>query len=141
MISLLRIWLTRALAIPLVRWLAAGLAFMVLNTGLLYMFVDLLGLRVVFATLIAAEIGTVLRYLVNDRWVFLHHQPTWRRLIQYQIANAVAFAVWWSATNLLHLWGVHYLLAAIFAAGFSIGFSLVSNFYWIWHKKNRPASG
>lgn len=140
MLSFLRIWLTRAFTYPLVRWLAAGGVFMVLNLGLLYALVDLLGLRVVYATLLGAEIGTVLRYLVNDRWVFGHHQPTWRRLIQYHVANAVAFTVWWGATNLLNLWGVHYLLAAIIAVGCSIGFSLGANFYWIWHKKNRPAS-
>ena len=140
MISFLRHWLTRAFTFPLARWLAAGVAFMVLNIGLLFILVDLLGVRVIFATLIAAEIGTVLRYLVNDRWVFGHRQPTWRRLLQYQVANAVAFTVWWSTTNLMNFWGVYYLLAAVLAAGCSIGFSLVSNFYWIWHKRTRPSS-
>jgi hypothetical protein len=53
----------------------------------------------------------------------------------------VAFTVWWGATNLLNLWGVHYLLASVLAVGFSTGFSLAANFYWIWHKKHRPASG
>lgn len=121
------------------RWLAAGLAFMALNIALLYLLVDKLGIRVIVSTLISAECGTLLRYVVNDYWVFNHRSPSWTGLAQYHVANAGAFTVWWGATNLFNSFGVHYLLASILAVGFSTGVSLASNFFWIWRKRDKPA--
>lgn len=121
---------------PLVRWVFAGGLFMGINTAILYGLVDLLTLPVALATFIAAEIGTVFRFLVNDAWVFGHQRPTWARLWQYHLANASAFAIWWAAANGLTLAGTHYLLASVLAVGFSTGFSMASNFFWIWKKKS-----
>jgi putative flippase GtrA len=131
----------KALVSPRVlRWLAAGVAFMGLNMLLLYLLVDKAGMRVIFGTLISAECGTLLRYLVNDYWVFHHRSPSWKGLAQYHVANAGAFTVWWGATNLFNYFGVHYLLASILAVGFSVGVSLTSNFFWIWRKRDKPAA-
>lgn len=113
---------------------------MFINLGLLFLLMDLAGMQVVFGTLLSAEICTILRFLVNDRWVFGHPCPTRRRLLQYHVANATAFGVWWGATNALNLWGIHYLLAAVMAVGCSMGFSIAANFLWIWHKRSRPVS-
>jgi putative flippase GtrA len=123
---------------PLVRWLMAGGVFMVINTAFLYLLVGLMRWPVMLATLISAELCTLLRYLVNDHWVFGHPRPSWRRLWQYHVANGAAFGIWWFAANALNLLGVHYLLAAILAVGFSTGFSMGTNFYWIWRKKHHP---
>ena len=60
---------------------------------------------------------------------------SWRRLGTYHIANAGASAVWWISTNLLNHMGVHHILAAILAVGFSTGVSMASNFLWVWRAK------
>ena len=86
------------------------------------------------ATLISGEICTILRFLVVDRWVFSHERPTLKRLWQYHVANALGFAIWWGAANLLKLAGVQYLVASVLAMFFSVGFSMFSNFWWIWRK-------
>src|SRR5690349_14534146 len=83
------------------RWWAGGLLFLVINIPLLYSLHDVLGLPVWLATLVGGEIGTILRFLVNDRWVFGNPRPTWLRLFQYQIAVASSFAIWWAVTNAL----------------------------------------
>jgi len=124
--------------LPLVRWLAAGLGFMGLNSLLLYLFIGQLGLRVAIGSLVAAEVCTLLRFFVNQYWVFRSRDAGWRRLWQYHLANGTAFVVWWCATNVLEHFGVHYLLAGILAVGFSTGFSMASNFLWIWRKKTKP---
>lgn len=118
----------------LLRWFVAGLAFMGISTALLYGFVDLLGLSVPVGTLLTAEASTLLRFLVNHYWVFGLRNPTLRNCLQYHIANAGAFALWWVTANTLTLLGMHYLLAGIAAVACSTLLSLSTNFFWIWRK-------
>jgi len=116
------------------RWLVVGLLFSGLGLGLLKILAGVLAWPYALATFCSGEICTLLRFLMVDRWVFRHRRPTWKRLWQYHVANAVGFAVWWSAANLLKSVGVHYLVASVLAMFFSVGFSLLSNFLWIWRK-------
>lgn len=125
---------------PLLRWLLAGGVFTGLSTVFLYLLIGLIRMPVMVGTLFSAELCTLLRYLVNDHWVFGHPRLSWRRLWQYHVANSAAFGIWWVATNILNGLGIHYLLAGIMAVGFSTGFSMGANFYWIWRKKHRPLS-
>lgn len=118
------------------RWFAAGLAFMGISTALLYGFVDLLGLSVPIGTLLTAEASTLLRFLVNHYWVFGLRNPTFSNCVQYHIANAGAFALWWITANALTVLGMHYLLAGIAAVACSTLFSLSTNFFWIWRKRH-----
>src|SRR5262245_19012619 len=121
---------------PLVRWFAAGIAFMGISTALLYLLVDMMRLTVPVATFLTAEACTLLRFFVNHYWVFGARSPTWRQCLGYHVANAGAFVVWWSAANALTLIGVHYLVAGIGAVAFSTLFSLFTNFFWIWAKRH-----
>jgi glycosyltransferase involved in cell wall biosynthesis/8-oxo-dGTP pyrophosphatase MutT (NUDIX family) len=120
------------------RWLAAGLGFMGLNTVFLFLFIHRLGMPVWMGTLAAAEVSTILRFFVNHHWVFDHGRPTWRQFRQYHIANVGALTIWWIATNVLTSLHVNYLVAGMLAVGFSTGFSMVSNFHWVW-KRPPPA--
>ena len=86
----------------IVRWLVAGLIFMGLNTALLYLFVHYLRMSVPLATFLCAEACTLLRYVLNDTWVFRSPKLTWVRLWQYHVANGAAFVVWWIAANALN---------------------------------------
>ena len=133
-------WLARFRAArgPLVRWGVSGLVFMGANTGFLYVLVRGMGLGVPLATLVSAEACTLLRYPLNEWWVFGTAMLSRKRLWQYHVANALGFAIWWGAANLLELAGVQYLVAAVLAMFFSVGFNMLSNFWWIWRK---PAAG
>lgn len=125
-----------------VRWWIVGLFFMGLNIPLLWIFVDLLFLPLWLSTIFASEIGTLFRFLVNDRWVFGHPRPTWQRLWQYHVAIASSFVIWWTATNLFaDVLNIHYIIASILATCCSVGWSMFTNFVWIWRKKqNSPES-
>ena len=118
----------------LVRWLVVGFGFAVLGLALLKVLAGVHAWPYALATLVSAEICTVLRFLVVDRWVFGHERPTLKRLGQYHVANALGFTIWWGAANGLKFAGVHYLVASVLAMFFSVGFSLLSNFFWIWGK-------
>jgi putative flippase GtrA len=121
-----------------VRWFSAGLLFMGINTVLLYGLVHWLRLNVPLATFICAETCTLLRYVVNETWVFEGRVLSWTRLWQYHVVNGGAFAVWWVCANVLNALGVNYLLASIVAVGFSTGVSFLSNIFWVWRPK-KPA--
>lgn len=118
------------------RWLVAGMIFLLLNTALLFVLVHWLGFRVSLATLASAETCTLLRYFLNELWVFDSAQFSWKRLWHYHVANGGAFVIWWLATNLLTAAGLNYIAASIVAVMFSTGFSFLSNFYWVWRKKH-----
>ena len=119
------------------RWLAVGVLFAGVGIGLLKILAGIFAWPYALATFCSGEICTLLRFLLVDRWVFGHSRPPWKRLWQYHIANAVGFAVWWSAANLLKSVGVHYLIASVLAMFFSVGINMLSNFLWIWRE---PAS-
>ncbi len=120
----------------LIRWTLVGMVFVAINTATLYCLVDLAGLALPLATLLTAEIGTLLRFAANHYWVFRARDPTWRHCLQFHVANAGVFTIWWVATNALAFAGVHYLLAGIIAVAFSTGFSLGADFLWTWRKEH-----
>lgn len=119
----------------LLRWLFAGLLFMFLSTGFLYIFVDVLQINILLATFLSAESSTLLRFVVNSYWVFEVRKLSFRECWQYHLANAGAFLVWWSVTNFLIYFGINYLVASVLAIGSSTLISLTTNFFWIWKKK------
>jgi putative flippase GtrA len=123
-------------SLEIVRWWIVGLLFMGVNIPLVYVFYDLLLLPYMLATLLASEVGTLLRFFVNDRWVFGYLRPTWKRLGQYHLAIASSFVIWWSVTNILKEWGIHHLLAPVLGTCCSVGWSMITNFLWIWRKKD-----
>ena len=136
-LRVLRVLVEDETARRIVKWFAAGLGFMGISTLLLFALVDLLSLSVPLATLLVAELSTLLRFLVNHRWVFGLRNPTLRACIQYHVANAGAFAVWWTTANVLTVLGVHYLWAGILAVACSTSVSLATNFLWIWRRRRR----
>lgn len=122
----------------IVRWWIVGLFFTGVNIPLLGILVHLLKLESWLATLIAAELGTALRFFINDRWVFGHPRPTAQRFWQYHVANASSFVIWWSSANILtYKFGIDPVLASIPATACSVGWSMMTNFLWIWGKKEK----
>lgn len=119
------------------RWWIVGLASFVGGIGFLFLFKNLLGLSLIWATTVTAEVVLLLRYLVNDRWVFGHRSPSWIRLWQFHVASAAGGAIWWAVANTGPRFGVHYLVASTAGTAMSVCFSMVTNFLWVWRKKGQ----
>ena len=124
-----------------VRWWIVGLFFTFVNIPILILFVDLWQMPKWAATFLASEVVTILRFFVNDRWVFGHVFPSWVRLWQYHVANVGSSILWYSVTNaLIYFFSVNYIWASIVGTGFSVGLSMITNFLWIWKPKKKKKS-
>lgn len=119
------------------RWISVGASFLFFNAIFMWIFVEKIHLAVFVATVISAEVCTVLRFSVNEHWVFRTGQHCWVRLGQFHIANGAAFIIWLALTNLLVLNGLHYQLASLAGVACSVGASFLSNFLWVWRKHHQ----
>jgi putative flippase GtrA len=127
------VWESRRIA----AWVLVGLAASVLELALLRGLYELLRWPLPLATLVAAETLIILKFLLNDRFVFRHHWPTVPRLMRYHGASAGALAVYWVAINAITLLaGVPYVLAFVVSTAAAFTWSLLTNFLWVWA---RPA--
>ncbi|MEM8641195.1 MAG: GtrA family protein [Cyanobacteria bacterium P01_G01_bin.54] len=136
------------LASPKVRWLVVGVLFTGLNFPVLY-FLGQLPLPEVVVILITSEVSLVVRFFVNDRWVFGQTRPTWTRFWQYHVATASSLVIWNGATIaatyfLSWQWAVdlpdwlRLQFAAVIGTGCSFGWSMFTNFFWVWRRPQPP---
>ena len=132
-------WLEHVPWRSLGRWWIVGLGFYGVGLGVLYLFTSVLKLPLMIGTLLSAEITLVLRFFVNDRWVFHYRRPSWIRLWQFHIASAGGGTVWWIVSNTLPRFGVHYLIAATVGNACSVFFGMASNFLWVWRKRREKS--
>ncbi len=120
----------------IVRWWIVGIVFMVLNILLLDWFKQSLGMSLNWASVLSAELCTIVRYVINDYWVFGNPRPTWKRCWEYHVANFSSFFVWnFIIVVLGDKFGVNHIIAAIMATVVSVGLSMVTNFLWVWRSK------
>jgi putative flippase GtrA len=128
-------WRWRAI----VRWFVTAVGFSLVSLGLLYLTKEVFRIPLAVATLVAAEIATILRFFVTNLWVFDRTASSAKGLWQFHCANAAGFAVWWCISNLLARYGVHYMVAATAGIAGSMGFNILASFFWIW-RKGQPVS-
>lgn len=117
------------------RWFFVGGVFALINSLLLYLLIDLSSLSIPVGTALAAEFCTLLRYFINEYWVFKHGKASIKGCIHFHVVNMLSWASWWLVVNFLVVYGIHYQLSSILALGVSTCVSLFTNFYWIWSEK------
>ena len=132
-------WVDRLPWMAIGRWWAVGGSFFLVGLGMLYICMDVVGMPLLLGTLLVAEVTTIVRYAINDRWVFGERRLSWTRLWQFHVANVGGFAIWWAATNFLARAGIHNMLASTAGTARSVLFSVLTNFLWIWRKRLKGA--
>jgi putative flippase GtrA len=114
-------------------WFLLGLAGSVVELGLLRGLYELMHWPLPLATLVAAEVLILAKFLLNDRFVFGHAFPTPLRLVRYHGASAGALLVYWLVINALTLLaGVVYVAAFVVGTAAAFTWSFVTNFLWVW---------
>jgi putative flippase GtrA len=118
--------------VALFKWWLVGMAFLAIGTGALWVAKEPLKMPLWLATITSAEFTLLIRFFINDAWVFGHKRPTWKRLWQFHLASAGGSAIWFVIALGLPQFGVHYLLASVAGSACSMCFSIMTNFLWIW---------
>ena len=117
----------------LLGWLAVGLLASVVELLLLRLLHDGLNIGLPIATAAAAEALIVVKFGVSDRWVFGHSWPSMDRALRYHGACAGALLVYWIIINAASAaLGVPYVLGFVLATAAAFGWSLATNFLWVW---------
>jgi hypothetical protein len=84
---------------------------------------------------VSGEITLLIRFFINDSWVFGNRMPTWRRLWQFHVAAAGGFCIWFAVTVGLERFGIHYMLTNVIGSAASMCFSIATNFLWVWRTR------
>ena len=125
------VWQSRRVA----SWFVLGVAAALIEGGLLVVLVETLSWPKPVASLVAAEVLILAKFIVADRWVFHHPWPTWNRLGRYQGASAGALVVYWLVFNgMVLIATVPYPVAFVVGTGAAFTWSLLTNFLWVWAK-------
>ncbi len=121
-----------------VKWWIVGLGFMAINILMLDWFKQSLGWSLTISSVMSAEICTILRYGVNDLWVFGSPKLSWLRCWEYHVANFSSFFLWNFIIVVLGdklQWD--HRLAAVIATMVSVSWSMVTNFLWVWKQPSK----
>lgn len=124
-----RVWRSRRLA----GWVLVGASGSLAELVVLRLLYEVLGWPLPVATAAAAELLILVKFAISDRWVFGHAVPTMHRLLRYHGASAGALVVYWVVINTLSaLLGLPYVPAFLVGTAAAFGWSLVTNFWWVW---------
>jgi putative flippase GtrA len=127
-------WRTRRVA----SWFLLGLTASLLELALLRGLYEGLLWPLPVATAVAAETLILVKFLVNDRYIFGHRLPTLNRCARYHGASAGALVVYWLVINALSLAaGIPYVVAFLVGTGAAFTWSLLTNFLWVWAQPAR----
>jgi putative flippase GtrA len=123
------------------RWAALGVGAAVVEWALLRFLVEGLAAPSWLASALAAEALILARFVIADRWVFLHARPSFGRLARYQGACMGALLVYLVTFNaLVGGFGVPIAVGFVVGTGASFVWSLVTNFLWVWRGAPAPVS-
>ena len=80
------------------------------------------------ATFLSAELSTIVRYFINNYWLFKHEEISTKGFLYYHVANLGAFIVWLIVSNLMINFGMNYIYAGILAVFFLLPLVFIQTF-------------
>lgn len=117
------------------KYLVVGGSGVVVNSGALAFFHQLLAMPLVLSSMLAVELSIGSNFLLNDRWTFGRRWPSWRRFFKFNLVSLVGLvittAVLWALVT-----GAHspYLLANLFGILLALIWNFCINLFWTWRR-------
>jgi putative flippase GtrA len=121
----------------LVAWVLSGFSLVLLSNLITYIFVDYFSIIFVIASTFAGISCNILRFFINNFWIFKEKKFRFKSFIRFQIGNSFSFIIWWLVANLLVKSGLNYLLAINIATLVSTLLNLFFNFFWVWETSKK----
>lgn len=126
------------------RFGVVGISGVLVNTGVLWALVTLLGVHHLLAAAISSEVSILTNFVLNDRWTFADHAAEISYLRRGAHYNAVALAGMVLSLGVLAVlvdaFGLYYLVANLIAIGASTfsNYLLNTRFTWALHRASAP---
>lgn len=104
------------------------------NTAILYILSRGLGLPLLVSSATAVEMAIVSNYLLNNRWTFASHKPSFRRFVKFNTTSLAGFSL-----NIVTVWALTrsglYLLAANLAGiALAVTVNYACSVAWVWRR-------
>ncbi len=119
-----------------IRFGVVGLSGTLVNTVVLYLLVDRLGLNHLAAAVVATEVAILSNFLLNDRWTFRGVGPArpWHEwALAYNSVALVGLLVSVSVlAGLTYVGGLHYLVANLVAIGAATAWNFAGSSLVAW---------
>lgn len=117
------------------RFLIVGGVVFSANQLFLYLLHGLIGLRLVFAQIIASELATVVSFVFHHHWTYRNYnsRPLLVRFLHFNL-TALGGIIIANATSLVcvYVFGINYLIGFSFGAILAIFWNYFANKHFIW---------
>jgi dolichol-phosphate mannosyltransferase len=147
--------LKRLLSPRVLRFLAVGFSGVFVNLGVLYVLIELLGMRQAISSPIAIEMSIIWNFILNDAWTFRDRNETARagygeRLVRYNMASLVGLGIQFGTSMVvtkmamrvfdLSKPGIWTYLSQLVGIALGTVWNFVSNFFWTWAQEKPQES-
>ncbi len=124
----------------MVRFGIVGASGVLVNLGLLALFVELLGWHYAFASVLAIEASILTNYALNHIWTWRGGDNGLHTFLNFQLVSLVGMAIQWVVLTLgAGILDVHYLLAALAGIGLATIWNFAANHWFTFAEKSKDA--
>jgi putative flippase GtrA len=115
------------------RFLLVGGSGVVVNSAALFALYQWAGLPLVVASAVAVELAIASNFFWNDRWTFGRASLSLARFARFNLVSVLGLLITTSTIwVLVHLAGMHYLLANLAGITLATTTNFLVNFEWTW---------
>jgi len=119
----------------IIQWLVSGVGLFLFCNLILYLFVDIIKVKLFISSIIVAEIGLLIRFIINQKIIFKSKNNFFVHLLKFHSASLMSFLLWIGLINYLNFIGLHYLYSSLIAIIISTSVNFLFHFFWIWKEK------
>ena len=117
----------------IIQWLVSGVGLFLFCNLILYLFVDIIKVKLFISSIIVAEIGLLIRFIINQKIIFKSKNNFFVHLLKFHSASLMSFLLWIGLINYLNFIGLHYLYSSLIAIIISTSVNFLFHFFWIWN--------
>ncbi|HEX9815703.1 MAG TPA: GtrA family protein, partial [Candidatus Thermoplasmatota archaeon] len=122
----------------MVRFGIVGASGVLVNLGLLALFVELLGWHYAFASILAIEASILTNYALNHIWTWRGGDNGLHTFLNFQLVSLVGMALQWGVLTFgVAGLDVHYMLAALAGIGLATIWNFAANHWFTFAEKSK----